>query len=102
MPRLEGERALENNAKVVVSATLIITRHHLNKQDPDAFELHKAEKIETQKIRSHHPSARMHHKQFVDFDHLAGELDYREEYDSYYKGLDLTFSAYNQGQATCK
>ena len=47
MPRLKGERALENNAKVVVSAILIITRHHLNKQDPDAFELQKAEKTET-------------------------------------------------------
>ena len=102
MPRLEGERALENNAKVVVSSTLMITRHHLNKQDPDAFELQKAKKVETQKIRSHYPSARMHRKQFVDFDHLGGELDYREVYDSYYKDLDLAFAAYNQGEATDK
>ena len=71
MPRLEGERALGNNAKVVVSATLIVTRHHLSKQDPDAFELQKAKKTETQKILSHYPSARMHHKRFVDFDHFA-------------------------------
>ena len=102
MPRFEGERALENNADVVERPTLIITQYYLNKQDPDAFEPRQEEKTEAQKTQSHHPLTRMHHKKFFDFDHFAGELDYREEYGSYYKVLDLTFAAYNQDQATGK
>ena len=102
MPRLESEGKLENNPKMVARPTSITTRYYLNKQNPDSFEPQKAKKAETKKILSHHPSAKTHHKQFADFDRLADELDYREEYDSYYKDLDVTFAAYNQGEATCK
>ena len=42
------------------------------------------------------------HRQFSDFDHLASELDYQEECDSYYKSLDSTFVLKTQDQATHK
>lgn len=74
----------------------------MSKQGHDAFWPLKAKNAQTKKIPGKHPSARTYHKQFADFYRLADELDCQEEYDSYYKDLDLTFAAYNQDQATGK